>query len=478
MSKWFGQRNRRHRVLQSGQGLLEYALILVLVAIVVVVLVSNVGRTVSNVFQNVTCNLDNPANCGTPVAVVATASNGTGTPSGSNSPTPTVTGTQTVIGTTTTTATATATVTLTSTSVVPTAIPTNTPIPTAIPTSTPVPTAIPTNTPIPTAIPTSTPLPTSSGGSGGSGSGGGAGSGNSTVVPSSTPSNVAPSMNSVSPQTLNEGQKLSVAISATDANGDTLTYSATGLTSTFMTFTDNGNGTATLTLAPSYGHAGTYSVYVSVGDGRGGLANQTIQITVTNVVLDTDGDGVEDAVDNCPANANPGQEDWDSDGIGDVCDGEYHLRFGSSNTVTGSNGITYKPFTATAGSGGTIYAVTPTSITGITDPAVCQTLVESRNASSTGKDLQVNFSAASSLPGGNYQVSLYFAESRNTNQGEFDISIEGNKLVSKYLPNLVGYKVAHIKVLSAQAVTNGTLNVLLGRTGGIPSLCAMDIVKQ
>jgi len=35
---------------------------------------------------------------------------------------------------------------------------------------------------------------------------------------------------------------------------------------------------------------------------------------------DTDGDGVNNNVDNCPARANPNQSDIDSDGLGDVCD--------------------------------------------------------------------------------------------------------------------------------------------------------------
>jgi len=42
---------------EEGQGLVEYALILVLVAVVVIVILALLGPAVGNVFSNVTANI-------------------------------------------------------------------------------------------------------------------------------------------------------------------------------------------------------------------------------------------------------------------------------------------------------------------------------------------------------------------------------------------------------------------------------------
>jgi CSLREA domain-containing protein len=61
-------------------------------------------------------------------------------------------------------------------------------------------------------------------------------------------------------------------------------------------------------------------------DATGRTANFVIQSTGGATISagmrfpDSDGDGIADAVDNCPSTFNPGQQDSDGDGLGDACD--------------------------------------------------------------------------------------------------------------------------------------------------------------
>jgi hypothetical protein len=50
------------------------------------------------------------------------------------------------------------------------------------------------------------------------------------------------------------------------------------------------------------------------------VIQQAIDFVIANALMDTDGDGLYDSEDNCPAVPNPDQLDTDRDGFGDACD--------------------------------------------------------------------------------------------------------------------------------------------------------------
>jgi hypothetical protein len=72
---------------------------------------------------------------------------------------------------------------------------------------------------------------------------------------------------------------------------------------------------------------GSHGVTITVtGDTSGVTRNDSYNVNidstcpVTSTITDTDGDGIPDSTDNCPAVANPDQADADNDGLGDACD--------------------------------------------------------------------------------------------------------------------------------------------------------------
>jgi len=90
---------------------------------------------------------------------------------------------------------------------------------------------------------------------------------------SSGSANHAPSLGAVADRQVAAGQAVTITINATDADGDSLTYSASGLPSG-ATFSE-----ATLTWTPTNAQAGTYHVAFEVTDGQF-YDSDTITITV------------------------------------------------------------------------------------------------------------------------------------------------------------------------------------------------------
>lgn len=76
-------------------------------------------------------------------------------------------------------------------------------------------------------------------------------------------------------------------ISATDDPGDIISLNISRLPS-FATFTDNGNGTGVLHLAPTGTHVGVYeNIKITAGDQKGAMSNRTFKVIVTDKYINT-----------------------------------------------------------------------------------------------------------------------------------------------------------------------------------------------
>ncbi len=98
-------------------------------------------------------------------------------------------------------------------------------------------------------------------------------------------SNTAPVISPVGNPTLDEGTTRNITVSAVDAEGDSMTLSASFVPTlpTFVGFTDNGNGTGVLSLSPDYTKSGNYNVTITATDSKGASSSSTVTVTVTNV---------------------------------------------------------------------------------------------------------------------------------------------------------------------------------------------------
>ena len=96
--------------------------------------------------------------------------------------------------------------------------------------------------------------------------------------------NTAPDLADIANTSVNEGQSLTIPLSATDAEGNTITFSVQGLPS-FGTLVDNGNGTGSLQFNPGFSDAGTFNITVAATDnGVPSLGDsESFTLTVNNV---------------------------------------------------------------------------------------------------------------------------------------------------------------------------------------------------
>ncbi len=101
-----------------------------------------------------------------------------------------------------------------------------------------------------------------------------------TIGAAPAPENSAPSFSSSPVASATQGSAYSYAIQATDPDaGDTLAISAPTLPA-WLTLTDNGDGTASLSGTPGEGDVGSHDVVLRVSDAAGAVAEQAFTITV------------------------------------------------------------------------------------------------------------------------------------------------------------------------------------------------------
>ena len=100
------------------------------------------------------------------------------------------------------------------------------------------------------------------------------------------PLNDPPTLGPVSDQTVNEGAALTFQLTATDPEGDTLTFSAADLPPGAAL----NPATGEFSWTPDFTQAGTYSVTFTVTDPSGGADSRTISIVVVDVPQNTNSD--------------------------------------------------------------------------------------------------------------------------------------------------------------------------------------------
>ena len=181
--------------------------------------------------------------------------------------------------------------------------------------------------------------------------------------------NQAPALSLIVNQSVDENASLVIPMSATDPDGNGLSFNAAGLP-TFCSLTDNLNGTGNISCNPGLSDAGSYSITVTVTDN--GIPNlsdsQNFSLTVTNanqapvLALIGDQSGDEGVMLIVPLSAS----DFDGDGITFSQSGLPGFCSLTDN-LNGTADITCNPFTGDAGTNPVTVTVTDNGSPNLSD---------------------------------------------------------------------------------------------------------------
>jgi large repetitive protein len=190
--------------------------------------------------------------------------------------------------------------------------------------------------------------------------------------------NDAPIATAIAPRANLDGATVSVPVAGnfSDVDGDTLTYSATGLPAGLSINAATGVISGTIDRSASQIAGGVYSVSVTANDGRGGTASTNFVWTVTNPAPTAANDSATTAEDTPIAAINVLANDSDPDGdpltvtTATAANGtvtinpDGTLRYVPNANFNGTDTIRY---TISDGQGGTASAIVTVTVTGVND---------------------------------------------------------------------------------------------------------------